>query len=492
MAATIVSRPNDFSSAYNPVEYLFSSDIAGQSGTFSSVELHKAFNVAMFILSEGTSNPDIILSGGILTITGSELYDGEHVVIESLSWGKIIVESEFLGIDSGGHSYTRLNASMVCDLYIDGSFVVRKSRFPNLNDQFLFDFSKEIQPSIGNDMKPLTLGSDLIQPNSESSSSVYVEYAEVYDTSIGVPTFILDETATPNTLFSDSANAVTIINAIVPHLEWVLGSVKGELKSVDTDLTNFILTALTSQSFRFLTNSPTSIRIGAADSYQLSFIIDNDLGGSFTRQVVAFSATGSTLATTNTAITITGDSVMDMAVGTRDLSLSILPSGTARYRVDILESAGNRVESFTFNVNSKCYSAQTRFVWLNPRGGYDAYTFNSPRKLNSSVSKGTYSNARVHPVVISDRQESITSVIAKDSITTSTDKVDKETAEWLQGLLESPQVFIELPEGNALHGDRIPVTLINKTRSICDSYNGMFNVSLRYKFAFEKNALRAY
>jgi len=493
MAATIVSRPDDFSSAYNPVEYTFSSDIAGQSGTFSSVSPHEEYgDLAIFDLFNGTSNPDIILAGGILTVTNSELYGGEHTVKESLSWGRIVTESPYIGTDSGNHSYSRLNASMVCDLYVDGSFVVRKSRFPDTNDQFVFDFSKEIQPSIGNDMKPLTLGSDLIQANSESSASVYVEYAEVYDTSLGTPTFILDETVTPNVLFSDSANAITVINSTVPHLEWLMGSVKGELKSVDTDLSSFTLTALTTQNHRFLTNSPTTIRIGSADSYQLSFIIDYDLGGSFTRQVVAFSATGSTLATTNTAITIAGDSVIDMAVGTRDLSLAILPSGTAKYRVDLIESLGNRVESFNFEVDSKCHSAQTRFAWLNPRGGYDAYTFNSPRKLNSSVNKGTYGRSRVHPVVVSDRQESITSVTAKDSLTTSTDKVNKETAEWLQELLESSQVFIELPEGNSLHGERIPVTLINKTRSICDSYNGMFNVGIRYRFAFDKQILRAY
>lgn len=496
MAATIVSRPDDFSSAYNPIEYKFSSDIAGQTGEFSSVELHEAFNVAMFILSEGTSNPDIILSGGILTVTGSELYDGEHVVVESLGWGKIIVESEFLGADSGGHSYARLNASMVCDLYVDGSYVVRKSRFPDTNDEFVFDFSKEIQPGIGNDMKPLTLGDTANKINTEAKVSVYVKYAEVYDSLQGstiTPTFILDETQDPPDLFTDIANTRTVVNTVVPHIEWLLGSVRSELISTDTDLSNFIVT--TAANTRFLTNSPKTIRIGESDSYQLSFIVDYDATVNYRKEVIAYDSSGAILNTARFVVNIGNDSVWDLAAGTRDLTAAFLPVGTTSYDISMVDkddALNQLTEIITFEIDSNCHGSQTRFVWLNPRGGYDAYTFNSPRKLNSSVNKTTYSRSRVHPIVVSDRQESITNVTAKDSLTTSTDKVDKQTAEWLQELLESPQVFIELEDNNPLHGERIPVTLINKTRSICDSYNGSFNVSLRYKFAFDKQVLRAY
>lgn len=500
MAVTVVSRPDNFASAYNPVEYKFTSSFAGTTGTISQFKEDSSGNVEIFY--SGVSQPKLtIREGGIAIITNSVggLYDGEHVITDRDTTGRFSIDTAYVGDDVGGNlSVSRANIAIICDLYADGSFVVRKTRRPDLTDSFVFDFSREIQVILGNGIKPFALDSPDIAVSSESSSSIYVKYVESYDvTSNGIVEneLALDTSQTPNDLFNDSANAKVAVNAVTPHIEFLLGSVRSHVVSFDNNLTGFVVDSAGSN--RFLTNSPKSIRIGEDDSYQLSFIVENDTPTKlYKRRVIAYDSTGSILATTKTTVFVTADQVWSMSVGTRHLSASILPVNTTYYEVSIVDendSDAELTEVITFNIDFKCHGTKTRFCWINPRGGYDTYTFSSPRKLNSSVKKSTYDRSRKQLTVVSDRQESITNVIAQDSISTGTDKIDTETAEWLQELLESPQVFIELDSsGGIFHANQIPVTLINKTRSISDSYNGMFNIKLRYKFAFDKPALRVY
>lgn len=497
MSVTVVSRPDDFSSAYIPLEYTFSSTYAGRNGVLESVSFNDNTGLTVFAISGTSTSGSVFVPGGIITVTNSPngLYDGEHVVVKAFSSGLIRVETDFLGNSIGGNaSYSRLNATVVCDLYIDDSFVIRKERFANNNDQFVFDFRREIQPNIGNDLKPLALSTNTVAVSPESSKSVYVKYADSFNEDIegsfipssSLPTFT-------DLIVDDSANAITVINSTVPFLEWELGSVRGQLMSISTGLSDFVVDTIAPT--RFLTNSPKTIPIGRNDSYQLSFVLDYDGAKSYRRTITAYNSIGVQVGVANKTISVGADSVLESSCGTRDIGAGTIPATTSYYEVkikDVAGGGGDISEVITFEINDKCNGTETRFVWLNPRGGYDAFTFTSPRKLSSSVSKLSYSKSRAYPVDISDREESIIDVSAKDTITTGTNKVTKEIAEWLQELLESPQVFIELAEGNVLHETRIPVTLINKTRSIADSYNGLFNVRLRYTFGFSKPQIRAY
>ena len=491
MAITVVSRPNNFSSAYSPVEYTFTTNSVGVEGVVESVidSTGTLEGLAIFVI-EGLTGSGIQVAGGILTISNTPdgIYDGEHVVHSAFGDGRVRVESPFIGNATGNSSYTRLNAAFVCDLYIDNSFVIRKSMFADENGEYIFDFSRSIQIQLGNDMAPEALGSATSALNAEASALVHVEYTESFDAivdGIATPTLL------PEVLVDDSANEVTIINADVPYLEWELGSVRSQISSIGTDLSEFVVDSIASN--RFLTNSPSVIDIGRNESYQLSAIIDYDDSVAYRRKITKYDAAGVLLGSFKNTIGVGFDSVWNLTCGTRDISF--ITSDAFSYDVSIVDNDNSDAlmsEVVTFKISDKCSATETRFVWLNTRGGYDAFTFRSPRKLKSKVSKRTFSPARSYPVSIGNREEAVIDVKAQDNLTTSTNKVTKEVAEWLQELLESPQVFIELEHTNPLHSNRIPVTLVNKNRSIVDSYNGLFNVSLRYKFAFEKNFLRAY
>jgi hypothetical protein len=351
----------------------------------------------------------------------------------------------------------------------------------------MFDYHREIQVGLGNDMSPMALGVTVPSINGEASTSVYVDYYEVYDViTNGVAVQRL------STVVSDSANPRTIVNATVPYLEWALGSVRSDIVNKDTDLSSFITDA--SSSARFMTNSPKSITIGSSDGYELSAIIDYDAAIGYAMKYEYFDAAGASDGSVTLAFTPTTDSVWRLEVGTRGIIGVVKPATSVSYTVSIIDTNNSNTaisEVMTFNIDSNCYSSSTRFVWLNPRGGYDAYTFHSPRKLNSQVSKKTYKPTRTYPVVVGNSEEKTLDVNARDNLTTKTLKVTKEYAEWMQELLESPQVFIELESSNALHDKRVPVVLVNKNRAIDNDYKGSFNVSLRYRFAFEKVGIRA-
>ena len=499
MAININSRPDDFGSAYTPVEYTLTSTFAGQSSTIANIYLDPS--TGFTALKTNLSKPRAkIQPDGILTIsnTGGE-YDGDWIVQAnatgegSTSGGVVLLDAPYtIDVTGGNMDYNRLGAQVWADLYVDGSFIVRKKRFPNSNDQFVFNFDKEIQIGLGNDMKPLAIGGSTAVVNPEGSASIYIEYTDVQDiitNGIAVQRPSLGATGNFST---DVANPRTIINSTVPYLEWLLGSVRSEIVNKDTDLSSFVVTA--SSTARFLTNSPKTISIGTSDAYELSAIIDYDAAISYAMEIEYFDAAGASDGTVYVTVSATTDSVWRFEVGTRGVVGAVKPSTSVSYTIAIVDrnNADLKIsETITFEIDSKCHASDTRFVWLNPRGGYDAFTFHSPRKLNSSVQKKSFKPARQYPVVVGNAEESILDVNAQDNITTSTNKVTKSVAEWMQELLESPQVFIELDDSNALHDKRIPVVIVNKTRAIANSYSGTFNVALRYRFAFEKVGIRA-
>jgi hypothetical protein len=486
MGVVLNSRPSSISSAYLPVEYNIRSTFTGVTGSFTSVRSDASgraiLTVEGFRRASRTFRKD-----GVITLENSTNYDGEFTVISSNNSGDVVIDTDFIANDSGSLGYSRLNAHVICDLYIDGSFVVQRVKYADINDEFVFDFSKEIQINLGNDLSPLPIGTTNPLIGAESSASVYIEYSDAQDV---ITNGIAETIVTLDEFKSDSVDAVTAINSTVPYLEWLSGSTKSQIKNSDTDLSAFLVGS--TSGARFLTNSPTTISIGRDDSYQLSCIIDYSGAITYKRNVKSFDSTGAQITNLSIVFTPGNDSVWGIPAGTRDLPGVQVPSNAAYYEVSIVDVSNNAIsETFTFNLDDKCYQSKTRFTWLNPRGGYDTYSFYAPRKLNASVSKGSFTKSPTYPTVIGNREDSIINVNAKDSISTRTAKVSSENAEWLQELLESPEVFIELDSSNALHGNRIPVAILNKTRAISNSYEALHTVSLRYTFGFSKIPIRA-
>ena len=494
MSASIVSRPTDFGSAYVPVEYTFSSSFAGINATHFSVRAHPTDAT----LSRVTIVvPDPIFIGDLVSITDtpSAEMDGEFTIVavslnHTQSQGDIDINTPYLGTETnisvGTVVISSPNIRMISDLYVDGSFVDRKMRFKDINDQFVFDWSEILQVELGNGLEPLTLSSDVKTTVGEAAGLIHVTYAEKRDLDvdgINTPTLVLDTTQTPPDLFSDSANTRLIINGVVPYLEFTLGSTRSEIRNTDSNLdTSFKATTSTTDT-RFLTNSPSTIRIGSSESYQLQLAIEPS-AETWARKVTAYDSTGATLATTSDTITTSASAVYGFTCGTGDLDSTRLPSTTTSYDVEVTSDSVTRSEVFTFEIDAKCYSSSTRFVWLNPRGGYDAYTFNSQSRLNSKVIKKTFKKDKVFPKVIGDRQLTTSDVESRDRLLTGTHWVTQEVAEWMVELIESPEVFVEYSD------NRVPVHLENQSTAIGGTQRGLTRINVKYRHSVDKTGLR--
>ena len=433
---TVTSRPGDYSSAYTPLEYTFIDPRAGATASaFTFIEDitgKVAIGFNNISLPGTTSNSSITWFpvGSKVVVSNSDLYDGEYFVTESSSQGRVVIDTPYIGDDTTGDIVVFWdNVQIIADLYIDGNFTSRKRRFPDGDGIFTVNFEKEVQSELGVGLSPKDIsvaGHNRVKVD-ENTASISIRFA-VQTSNNGV----ID--LSPDTLFDDSANTSIIVNAVVPYVEWKVGTTRGELESVTTDLSDFKVDSggvvqTTDYSFRFLTNSPKTITIGSNDSYELYLLIERDSPRiQMALDIKFYDETGALILThTPGSTNPSQDGVWGYNVGLRNM-ITGFPSDAATmasahyYDVKWTNNLGSPsdldvTETIRFNVDKKCYGSETRFKWLNPRGGYDSFTFKSPRKLKSSVSKETYEPSRVHPVVIGNRERSILDVQAKDVLT---------------------------------------------------------------------------
>lgn len=489
MAVSQVSIPESLISAYLPIVYKFTSSFSDLEGGFTNAFPGDDNKVILVVTGLGNLSRNI-KPDGTITITNSGLYDGEHVVIQRESNGSLSIDTEFIGGDAGNVSYSRLNARMICNLFIDGSFVVQQTRFSNLDGEFEFEFGREVQIHLGNGLEPLSINSTVKGPrlSEESTATIYVEYTDVEDVIVGgVITSDIPSVGSIGTKTSD----IVVVNSTVPYLEWASGGVFGEIKSISTDLSEFAIGAVSGTN-RFLTNSPKNITIGSSDFYQLAIMIDYDANVNYRLMITRYNAAGSQIGFAKSTFTgLNSDSVWFSRVGPR---IGSFLNGISSYDVVVIDLDNNDAElseTITFTIDDNCHQSKTRFVWLNPRGGYDAFNFYAPRSTSNNVVKDSFIKNRTYPVVIGSTEKPIINVSNNSVISVKTSKISTEEAEWLNELIESPEVFIELPESNPLHDKLIPVNILDGTFKGANSYDSTHVVSVRYSLGFEKIHLRA-
>jgi hypothetical protein len=498
---TVISQPSNFDASYGELKYKLQVPATG-SGDITSSTIGTGKFPRSFMVTPSISLDSI---GASMVVLNTSSLDGVWVISKVDDYGdssRVFVDGRdgvtFVSGETGNYEFGSLNERVIAQLWVNGSFFIEKTRYLNNDNLFVFDFAKEMQVWQGNELEPLGFTEAYLVSNSEAFDTMSIKTAIVTDEIVGgvlieVPQ--LDETVTPNALY-DSGTDIIAINSTVPQVEWVMGSTRGEIKSTG-DLSGFVMGDSDSTK-RFLTPAPLNQTIGFDEALELSFIAENDPTHRWAVQIKAYDVSDVEIASTN--IVKDGNlgnrllsGVWRVNVGPRSQGLAVIPSNTSYYTVAVTDTTlvADQSETRTFTIDSDCSRTTTRFCWLNERGGYDSFTFKSPRKLKSRVKKDTHKKDRDYSSGIASREVVTTNVFAQDNMSTGTNKVVRETAEWLQGLLESSEVWIELEEGNALHNVRIPVTLNSKSKSISDTYNGMFNINLRYSFGWSKDVIRA-
>ena len=103
-------------------------------------------------------------------------------------------------------------------------------------------------------------------------------------------------------------------------------------------------------------------------------------------------------------------------------------------------------EEGTNRIGNCCGRESTRLSFLNPRGGYDYFTFTAYRQDTKKIERKTYDNRHYSPSLNGPdhdfgRSSRVFSQDVSQEIVLETDFINVETGNWLEGLFLSPQVY---------------------------------------------------
>jgi len=533
MALSISSRPDRFASAYLPVEYKMTSTRMPNSrtgeryttGSIYGLKTQQTFGATGSDIEVGTNvlvsanltdSVNQLIVGSYVLLENAGAYSGVHRITEiiggngtggSIWYFKIdaVVQSstpfEDFTFSAGGEYFLPLvsrqavtvskwynNYSAIADLYISGNFVARFRKKLDINDEFVFDFSTVLQEYLGSDLATLD-STTLYQASADLSKDFHIEYAQEFD--------VIDAngqgTLTIGSFTSDVSNTKTAVNSVIPYV----GMNDFSIFSVNYDLITDYGKDDTLESQKFLTNQPSTIRIGSSDHYALSYINNLDKSatvsinpaGSYNTDLAikTYDSSGSLIALNTTTIkTDLGSDIkktQSVLVGTSNLS-AYITSETVKYEVYVRFDSNNMTEVKTFEIDSTCYKNEFRFEWLNKLGGVDAFTFHGKYYKTTDIKKEVFKRSLNASRTIPERQTTTLNVISEDIHKVNSGIVSKAERDWLEELLESPEVYI------IVDGYRLPVQVSSKfdfEKLAEDSYNVGFEFSLAYDKITQRN-----
>jgi len=130
-------------------------------------------------------------------------------------------------------------------------------------------------------------------------------------------------------------------------------------------------------------------------------------------------------------------------------------------------------EIFYFYLYDNCLPESTRLVWLNDRGGYDYFTFQSYRQDTKKIERQSYDNRYYATNLASPDRNIARSTKTFDTnvtqeIVLESDYLSTAQAEWIESLFYSPQVYImnsdyvsPIDRPNKIYKDLRPVQVIS-------------------------------
>lgn len=128
-------------------------------------------------------------------------------------------------------------------------------------------------------------------------------------------------------------------------------------------------------------------------------------------------------------------------------------------------------EAFYFYLYTNCRPENTRVAWLNPRGGFDYFTFTTYRKDTKKIKSTTY-NSRYYATNLTSPDRDIARTVktfdtnVTRDITIQTDYISVAYSNWIEQLFYSPQVYImkedyisKIDRQDKIYKDLQPVTI---------------------------------
>lgn len=399
---------------------------------------------------------------------------------------------------------TRPQYQFIMDIYESGSseYITRHTQRPNEEGKAIFEPSRVIQGVLDYDQYWKITGS--IAPNNSVKDFV-LQFGEQYGTS---PSSSV--TVYPN----QASHSLTIFPGVVNPME--------DEYYVPGNLWNFNTSSFEGNNSVYLTNNPANRASGSLPNIYYSELLSiNDYytvtplrdtfidpdkitisGTYFSNGSTGLAVTGSIINLPNKFATIgigpknladwdtgwanylasgsintiyTGNDTGGVVYFIKELWDGVLPTGFT----------SSTFETQILIPEYKCNDEYTRFAFINTYGFWDYYNIYNPVKIETDLDRKTWNRPQVrydiggvgyYAPYTGMTQDYLSS---KDRHSIDTDYIDKETANWLEELIQSPEVFIQ-------QGDNfVPIVLTNSSYESNNSTgrNKLFKYTIEWVYA---------
>lgn len=151
--------------------------------------------------------------------------------------------------------------------------------------------------------------------------------------------------------------------------------------------------------------------------------------------------------------------------------------------VDVNVSSSVGLESYRYEASDETHREKTRFAFVNKLGAWDYYNNYNPVRQRINVSRQEYTAPRVDysslnsTYDISRRGKTVNNSSTDDQFTVDTDYLDKTNANWLEELIESPEVYIQR------NGEFIPIVITDSgyTAKTSAGRQKLFKYTINFK-----------
>jgi len=150
-----------------------------------------------------------------------------------------------------------------------------------------------------------------------------------------------------------------------------------------------------------------------------------------------------------------------------------------------LEYNGEQLQPYQIEQNIGCIDNYTRFAFINRYGVWDYYNVYNPVKTETTLERESFSNSFVNystnpsPYNANRRGDKQTYLASTDRYNIDTNYIDKEEANWLEELMESPSVYLQ--EGDNF----VPIIITNTEYRTNNSTarNKLFKYTIEWEYA---------
>ena len=346
------------------------------------------------------------------------------------------------------------NFNFIADVYVSGinTAVSRIAipKQPSVNT-CLIDTSPILKNYVKNDFFNVS-GSNYCEANINSRVKYYVQYGELYDVS-GVPTIYPDLRRFP------TSGSNTAVNSIFGFEQF------------NTNVWN----GYDVSGFGFLTEIPERITIEKDQELRLSFYDPNNLigflyvDGYSLDNVVANKVSGEFLYNVNIK-NLLGLNQIYRTIGTHTITLA--------------NQSNAPVKIITIEIVAACSKFDTiRLHWLNNLGGWDSYNFTKQSIKAMDIERKQFKKMQSIGYSKSDRLKTNYNTTIIDKLQINSDWISDEMADWFQGLLTSPIVYLERGADNF-----VSVNITNSEYLIQQYLNGrkIHNLQLDIEYSYNR------